>query len=614
MGIRRKCGREEPADHKPEWKELAGRKPECKEPASHNPEWKELVGHKPEWKELVREARIEPLNKGWSSDRKFIVETTDKQKFLLRVSEFSEYEQKRAEYKVLKRMADLGVPAPLPVDFGVCSNGKSVYQLLTWIDGEDAEKVLPLLTDTEQYVLGMQSGEILRKIHSIPAPDTQESWEVRFNRKASRKMENYRKCGLRFKGDEQVLDYLEQNRAFLANRPQCYQHGDYHVGNMIIRADKTLSIIDWNRSDYGDPWEEFNRIVWSASVSPFFATGQVRGYFGGEPPMKFFQLLAFYIASNTLSSVYWAIPFGQDEVDTMMKQTQDVLAWFDNMHNPVPTWYLKDLYIQYIDGVPLKLKGPFDLNFIHRYGKVFKVFDDQDSGNLCFGVQADDGERYFVKFAGAPTEPYKGEITDAVNRLRVTVPLYRDLAHPVLIKLVKAEEIVGGFAMVFKWVDAICAHPMYPADHQKFRQLPLAVKQQIFESVMEFHDYVAAKGYVAIDFYDGSIMWDDKNERTILCDIDFYQKSPYIGRMGLWGSSRFVSPEECTNGAVLDEVTNVYTMGATAFCLFADSDRSPEAWPLSPECYAVARKAINDERSQRQQSIKQLQEEWRAAQ
>jgi len=53
--------------------------------------------------------------------------------------------------------------------------------------------------------------------------------------------------------------------------------------------------------------------------------------------------LAFYIASNTLSSIYWAVPFGQSDLDTMMKQSQDVLEWFDNMKNPVPTWYMKDL-------------------------------------------------------------------------------------------------------------------------------------------------------------------------------------------------------------------------------------------------------------------------------
>ena len=138
---------------------------------------------------------------------------------------------------------------------------------------------------------------------------------------------------------------LEKNRQLLENRPQCFQHGDYHVGNMMIERGE-LKIIDFDRYDFGDPWEEFNRIVWSAAASPHFATGQLRGYFGGEPPVEFFELLAFYISSNTLSSIYWAIPFGQADLDTMMKQSQDVLAWFDNMRNPIPPWYLKDLCFQ----------------------------------------------------------------------------------------------------------------------------------------------------------------------------------------------------------------------------------------------------------------------------
>jgi hypothetical protein len=29
-----------------------------------------------------------------------------------------------------------------------------------------------------------------------------------------------------------------------------------------------------------------------------------------------------------------------DEIDTMIKQSQDVLRWYDGMMNPVPTWYL----------------------------------------------------------------------------------------------------------------------------------------------------------------------------------------------------------------------------------------------------------------------------------
>ena len=168
--------------------------------------------------------------------------------------------------------------------------------------------------------------------------------------------------------------------------------------------------------------------------------------------------------------------------------------------------------------------------------------------------------------------------------------------------------------MIFDWLDAECPHPMYPLSRKKFMQLPMGKRVKIFEDILDFHAHVAAKGYIAIDFYDGSILYDFGNDRTAVCDIDFYTQAPYINQMGrLWGSSRFMSPEEFTLGAGIDEVTNVYAMGATAFALFSKSDRSLEKWPLSERLYNVVKRAVSDERSERQQSIEQLIEEWRAA-
>lgn len=103
---------------------------------------------------------------------------------------------------------------------------------------------------------------------------------------------------------------------------------------------KELFIIDFDRFDFGDPWEEFNRIVWCVQASPYFATGMVNGYFDGQVPLDFWKLLAFYIASNTLSSIPWSIPFGEDELNIMIKQASDVIEWYDGMENLVPTWYI----------------------------------------------------------------------------------------------------------------------------------------------------------------------------------------------------------------------------------------------------------------------------------
>ncbi|MCL2815042.1 MAG: phosphotransferase, partial [Oscillospiraceae bacterium] len=493
--------------------------------------------------------KIEPINKGWSEDKKYCVTKADGTKLLLRVTPISRYETRKSLFDMLGRVAALDIPMCMPVEFGACENG--VYSFQSWIDGEDLEIVLPRLSEAKQYVLGVKSGEIARKMHCIPAPDAQEEWETRFNRKTDMKIKKYNECGLRFDGDEHVLAYIEQNRDLLKNRPQCFQHGDYHIGNMMIECGE-LKIIDFDRYDFGDPWEEFKRIVWSAAASPHFATGQLRGYFGGEPPIEFFKLLTFYIASNTLSSIYWAVPFGQSELDTMMKQARDVLEWFDNMQNPVPAWYLKDYHAEWIAGVPICLKKPFDLSFIYRYGEVFKVVKHgEGSLNLCFGVE-NDNKKYFIKFAGAPNEMggcISPTTDETIGFLKDAAQVYRDLEHPNLIKFIDGEEVGGGYANIFEWVEAECIGYPSPPSRQKFLNLPVEAKMQAFDDILDFHVHVAKQGYVAIDFYADQILYDFENNRTIICDIDFYQKSPYYGDKGAWGSSNFVSPEELVPGS-----------------------------------------------------------------
>ncbi|MEG2597095.1 MAG: phosphotransferase [Oscillospiraceae bacterium] len=280
--------------------------------------------------------QTEPIKKGWSEDKKYCVTKADGTKYLLRISPMERFESKKCLFEMLLKVEALHVPMCNPIEFGTCAEG--VYLLQSWIDGKDAEEVVPLLSEAEQYSLGVKSGEILRKIHSIPAPDIQKDWSDRFNTKTDRKIKCYQDCSIQYEGGEKFIEYINANRYLLNGRPQCFQHGDYHIGNMMLENEE-LMIIDFDRFDFGDPWEEFNRIVWCAQSSPRFATGQLDGYFGGRPSLQFFKLLAFYIASNMLSSVYWAIPFGQHEVETMLKQACEVLDWYDGMKNPVPKWY-----------------------------------------------------------------------------------------------------------------------------------------------------------------------------------------------------------------------------------------------------------------------------------
>ena len=285
---------------------------------------------------MIAFASLQPIEKGWSGDRKYRAESADGRRLLLRVSPAEREARRRESFRMQRRAWEMGVPAPEPIEIGECREG--IYTLEEWIDGRDAEDALPSLAEEEQYRLGAEAGNILRTIHTIPAPQGLPAWEERYNAKIDRRIAAYRACPVHFPGDGAVTAYIEANRGLLHGRPQTSQHGDYHTGNMMLAAGR-LVVIDFDRCDWGDPWEEFNRISWCAQLSPAFASGMADGYFGGPPPEVFWRLLALYICTNALSSLPWAIPFGEGEVRTMLRQAADILAWYDGMQTVIPGWY-----------------------------------------------------------------------------------------------------------------------------------------------------------------------------------------------------------------------------------------------------------------------------------
>lgn len=279
-----------------------------------------------------------PIDKGWSGDRKYCASTTNGDKYLLRISSIDRLERKRREFEMMRKVADLGIPMCLPIEFGVYDD--CVYSVQSWIDGKDAEQEITNMEMKDRYRYGLDAGRILAKIHSIPAPSDIPNWENRFNAKIDRKIAMYKDCPLKYEsGSEAFLECISQTRHLLSGRPQCYQHGDYHIGNMMIDRNGILTVIDFDRDDFGDPWEEFNRIVWCAQAAPEFASGMVDGYFDGDVPIDFWKLLALYISSSVLGSLPWAIPFGDEEIQVMREQASQVLQWYNNMRHVVPSWY-----------------------------------------------------------------------------------------------------------------------------------------------------------------------------------------------------------------------------------------------------------------------------------
>lgn len=277
---------------------------------------------------------------------------------------------------------------------------------------------------------------------------------------------------------------------------------------------------------------------------------------------------------------------------------------------------LGGLIEQRIDGVPFLLRRPHDFNWLAPFGLVFRAWDRQDSGNIAFGLKIED-QQVFIKYAGAATADYEGHPADAVRRLREAANVYEILEHPTLVRLLDHFETEDGYAMLFEWAEGELLRrddsPSSPIS--RFRRLPIEERIDAVERILDFHAHVEAFGYVAIDFYDGSLIYDFERKRITICDIDFYSPAPYTNDMGrMWGSSRFMSPEEYELGAAIDSRTNVYGLGAMAFCLLgSETDRTRERWEAGEELFELAAKAVSPERSERWETAAELLEAWRAA-
>ena len=278
------------------------------------------------------------LNKGFSGDEKYCIEK-DNTKYLLRLSKTKSIEYITNLYNFLKQINDLDIPICKTIEIGEYDN--KVYWIQEWIEGVDLREVIENIPLEKQYDLGFDAGMTLKKLHSIKLPDhfILEPWNERYNRKIDLKIKNYNNCHLKYNNGELFINYLQNNRHLLDDRPNSFQHGDYHIGNFMLDKNNNLVIIDFEGYNYGDPWEEFDRLVWCTEKSPKFAKGMVDGYFNNQVPIVFFKTILLYISNNILSSLPWAVNYGEEQIEIMKNLANNELKFYKNFTTVIPTWY-----------------------------------------------------------------------------------------------------------------------------------------------------------------------------------------------------------------------------------------------------------------------------------
>ena len=261
-----------------------------------------------------------------------------------------------------------------------------------------------------------------------------------------------------------------------------------------------------------------------------------------------------------------------------------------------------------IDGPPA--------DYLERGGAVFARFDQQDSGNLSYGVEVG-GERVFVKTAGRPDGPVPVLAhPERISLLHNAIRLARAYRHPALPRLRQVVESPEGPMLVYDWADGeLLSAPRErrgdpTSAYRRFRALPVEAILACLDTIVEVHDQMGRAGEVVGDFYDGCLIYDFASARLSIVDLDSYRSGPYVNTMGrMFGSTRFMAPEEFTLGAPIDQRTSVFTLGRTAFVFLGeDSDfRGP------PGVRAVAGRACRERPEDRYPTIEAFCAAWRAA-
>ena len=258
--------------------------------------------------------------------------------------------------------------------------------------------------------------------------------------------------------------------------------------------------------------------------------------------------------------------------------------------------------------------------YLQNSGQIFAVFNTQDSGNISYGVQVAN-TRYFVKTAGDPAnpKPYLSH-PQRVTLLRNAVQLAQSTDHPALCRLYQVIESPHGPLLVYEWIDgeligtpsARRADPDSP--YQRFRVLPVAGILPALDLIFDLHAYLAEKGWIASDFYDGCLLYDFSQQTLRIMDLDTYHQGSFTNMMGrMFGSSRFMAPEEFQLGARIDQRTTVFTMGRTAALFLSDGTLERAPFRGSDALYTVIHQACQEDRAQRFATMKDFYKAWRQA-
>lgn len=252
--------------------------------------------------------------------------------------------------------------------------------------------------------------------------------------------------------------------------------------------------------------------------------------------------------------------------------------------------------------------------------EILRRFGDRtDSRSAVLGVQVGD-DRYVVKQAAADDPESMGWLESAIR-------FHAQVRHEVIPTVVHHVTTADGLAVVEEWAPGQILVDRYddaelPPEHprstlRRFLARPPDELSGAVGQIVDAHTAVADAGFVAVDLYDGCVLYDFDARTVRLIDLDHYRPGPYtldVDRQ--LGSAGYMPPEEFTRGATVDERATVFTLGRMAL-VYLGCEKNGAArrahFRGSATQFAIASHACRPDPDDRIPTVRALHEAWSAA-
>lgn len=279
------------------------------------------------------------LTKGFSDDKKYVIDG----KYLLRLFSLKNVQHRKAEFDTIKKLAAYSDYIPNGISFHSLEDSDMACMVLTYLPGNDADEALKDLTADEQYVAGVFAGKELIKLHQLAAPEDYPSWYELKKKKSDNYIRELMKINVDEKIKKELVTYIKENEVLMKDRPNRFQHDDFHPSNILIRDKKFSGIIDFGRMDWGDPIHDLQKLgFFSKQVSIDFTNGIIDGYHGNQPVGNtFWKLYTLYSVIHIVSALVWGKRNASEQYELLLKYSLEVIRDHDHFKLVIPKWYNK---------------------------------------------------------------------------------------------------------------------------------------------------------------------------------------------------------------------------------------------------------------------------------